>query len=204
LPVGVVCGDHAWMKRFDDSRPADICFSRGTFNSHPYVMAAMNAFLTRLETPSVRALYHELDARWNARAQRLNARLKAAGLPIEVHNLSSIWTVCYTQPSRYNWMFQYYLRAEGLLLSWVGTGRLIWSLNYTEDDFEAVAQRFIVAARKMNEDGFWWADTALTNRAIKRRVLRELIASFGLPISTQPPVPSSHHAARQAEPDGRA
>ena len=37
------------MKRFREDRPADICFARGTFNSHPYVMGAMNAFLQRLE-----------------------------------------------------------------------------------------------------------------------------------------------------------
>ena len=61
--------------------------------------------------------------------------------------MSSIWTVCYTQPSRYNWMLQYYLRAEGLALSWVGTGRLIFSLNYTDADFEAVADRFVAAAQ---------------------------------------------------------
>ena len=57
-------------------------------------------------------------------------------LPVQVANLSSIWTVCYTQPSRYNWMLQYYLRAEGLALSWIGTGRLIFSLNYTDADFD--------------------------------------------------------------------
>ena len=45
LPIGVVCGRHDLMKRFRDDRPADICFARGTFNSHPYVMAAMNEFL---------------------------------------------------------------------------------------------------------------------------------------------------------------
>ena len=49
LPIGVVCGKHAWMKRFRDNAPADICFARGTFNSHPYVMGAMNAFLRRLD-----------------------------------------------------------------------------------------------------------------------------------------------------------
>ena len=38
-------------------------------------------------------------------------------------------------------MLQYYLRAEGLALSWVGTGRLIFSLNYTDADFEAVADK---------------------------------------------------------------
>ena len=68
---------------------------------------------------------------------------------MQVANLSSIWTVCYTRPSRYNWMLQYYLRAEGLALSWVGTGRLIFSLNYTEADFEAVAERFVAAAKAM-------------------------------------------------------
>ena len=48
--------------------------------------------------------------------------------------------VHYTEPSRYNWMLQYYLRAEGLALSWVGTGRLIFSLNYTDADFAEVAE----------------------------------------------------------------
>ncbi len=42
------------MKRYRDERPADICFARGTFNSHPYVMGAMSAFLDRLERPRCR------------------------------------------------------------------------------------------------------------------------------------------------------
>ena len=53
---------------------------------------------------------------WDERAQQLNARFAAGSLPVEVANMSSIWTVCYTEPSRYNWMLQYYLRAEGLAL----------------------------------------------------------------------------------------
>ena len=68
LPIGVLCGRAELMKRFRDDRPADICFARGTFNSHPYVMAAMHEFLQRLETPEVRALYRDLDERWNGRA----------------------------------------------------------------------------------------------------------------------------------------
>ena len=39
LPVGVVCGRRELMKRYREDRPADICFARGTFNAHPYVMA---------------------------------------------------------------------------------------------------------------------------------------------------------------------
>ncbi len=175
LPIGVVCGRHELMKRFRDDRPADICFARGTFNSHPYVMAAMNEFLRYLKTPEADATYRDLDAIWNRRANELNARLAAAGLPVEVANLSSIWTVCYTEPSRYNWMLQYYLRAEGLALSWIGTGRLIFSLNYTEADFAAVADRFVAAAQAMQRDGWWWHNPALTNKTIKRTILKEMI-----------------------------
>ena len=56
------------MKRYRDDRPVDVCFARGTFNSHPYVMAAMHEFLRQLETPEIKALYADLDETWNARA----------------------------------------------------------------------------------------------------------------------------------------
>jgi glutamate-1-semialdehyde 2,1-aminomutase len=101
--------------------------------------------------------------------------LTAAGLAVRVSNLSTIWMVHYSEPSRYNWMLQYYLRAEGLALSWVGTGRLIFSLNYGDADFEAVADRFVAAARKMKADGWWWHDASLTNKTIRRQILKEML-----------------------------
>jgi glutamate-1-semialdehyde 2,1-aminomutase len=175
LPVGVLCGLARFMRRFREDRPADICFARGTFNAHPYVMGAMHEFLQRFETESVRSLYRGLDDTWNARARLLNERLAAAQLPVRVANLSTIWTIYYVAPSRYNWMFQYYLRAAGLALSWVGTGRLIFSLNYTEADFAQAADRILSAAREMQQEGWWWTETRLTNKSIKRRVFREMI-----------------------------
>ena len=87
--------------------------------------APWREFLHQLDAPDVREMYRDLDRLWNARAEHLNRRLEG-GSPVRVANLSSIWTVCYTRPSRYNWMLQFYLRAEGLALSWVGTGRLIF------------------------------------------------------------------------------
>ena len=81
----------------------------------------------------------------------------------------------YTQPACYNWLFQHYLRIEGLALSWVGTGRLVFSLNYTQADFEAVSERFVRAAQAMQRDGWWWSSLELTNKSIKRRMLREML-----------------------------
>jgi glutamate-1-semialdehyde 2,1-aminomutase len=176
LPVGVVCGRKELMRRFRDDRPADICFARGTFNSHPYVMTAMDEFLSRLASPNFRAVYDGLDTTWNGRAKELNDRLAGADVPVRLANLSSIWMVHYTEPSRYNWMLQYYLRAEGLALSWVGTGRLVFSLNYTDADFAEVEKRFVAAAEKMKRDGWWWRDASLTNKNIRRQILKEMFA----------------------------
>jgi glutamate-1-semialdehyde 2,1-aminomutase len=138
-------------------------------------MGAMGAFLDRLERPETQTLYDGLDERWNRRALMLNQRLQQAGLPVRVANLSTIWTVTYTEPSRHNWMLQFYLRKHGLALSWVGTGRLIFSLNYSDDDFAAVVDKFIAAAREMQADGWWWAAPGLSNRSIRRSILGELL-----------------------------
>src|SRR6202034_2655555 len=75
LPVGVVCGRKELMRRFRDDRPADVCFARGTFNSHPYVMTAMDEFLSRLASPNFRAVYNGLHDTWNGRDPQLNDRV---------------------------------------------------------------------------------------------------------------------------------
>jgi glutamate-1-semialdehyde 2,1-aminomutase len=173
FPVGVVCGKKEWMHRFHPNRPADICFARGTFKEHPVVMGAMSAFLDQLETQEIQAMYEGNDERWNARCKLFNDTMKANDLPVQAANMSSVWTVFYTQPSRYNWMLQYYLRIHGLALSWVGTGRLIFSLNYNDADFEAVLQRFVLAAVQMKNDSWWWQSPELTNKSIRRSILKE-------------------------------
>ena len=200
LPVGALCGRKDLMKRFREDRPVDVCFARGTFNSHPYVMGAMHEFLTSLDN-ELRAKYVGLEALWNGRAQRLNERLRAASLPVQVANLSSVWTITYTQPSRYNWMFQYYLRAAGLALSWVGSGRFIFPIDLSDADFATVADRVLAAAEAMHRDGWWWAGAGLTNKAIRRRVLTETLRARGLSL---PSGRSARPSAGTAAPSSRA
>jgi glutamate-1-semialdehyde 2,1-aminomutase len=196
LPVGVVCGKRALMRRFRDDFPADVCFARGTFNSHPVVMATMNEFLVHLNRSEVRETYHNLDLRWNARARQINTLLEADALPVRVANMTSVFTTLYLEPSRYNWMLQYYLRASGLALPWIGTGRFIFSHDLGDADFSEIATRFAGAARAMRDDGWWWKGAALTNRSIKRRVLGEVLGAVALRAARQP--------ARGHDPSDRA
>ena len=192
LPVGVVCGTRYWMRRFREAQPADLCFARGTFSAHPYVMTAMNAMLEFLDTPEAQSTWDGLEWRWNTRAARWNAALKAARLPIRVANMTSVFTTNFTRPGRFHWLLQYYLRAEGLSLAWVGTGRFIFSHDYCDDDVNDVIARFVRAAQAMDRDGWFWSNPAFSEAAIRSQVTHEMLWAllWGKRAVPAPPRPS--------------
>lgn len=173
LPIGVLCGRSPLMKRFREGRPADICFARGTFNSHPYVLGSMGAFLDWFESESGRSPYDGLDERWSSRASAMNARFERAGLPFRISNLSSIFTTVFPEPSRYHWMLQYYLNAEGLLLPWVGTGRFIFPVDARSDLVDEVLERLVSAGTTMRDDGWW--DMKSDLGAVRRQLFMETV-----------------------------
>ncbi len=175
LPVGALCGGERWMKRFREDRPTDICFARGTFNSHPYVMTCMNEFLRHATSGVFRRQAEEAPATWDRRFERLNQRLADAGQPVRLRNLVSVATVTYGQVSRYHWLLQYYLREAGIALGWVGTGRLIFPHDWTDEDFDVFSERFLEAAGRMAADGWWW-ESGRSASAVRRQVLRELVS----------------------------
>ena len=177
LPVGVLAGRASLMRRSRTSHPGDVCLARGTFNAHPYVMASMNELLKHVDSPAIREHYEALDELWDARRARLNAQLERLALPVRIVNLTSIWSVEYLAPSRFNWLLQFYLRAEGLSLSWIGTGRIIFSHDTTEKDMEVINARFVSAALRMQADGWWWTPEQSTRKSVNRVVLRELFSA---------------------------
>lgn len=93
-------------------------------------MGAMNEFLRWQAAPATAKLYEEAQARCDRWVLSTNARLASLALPLRVMNLATVWTVLFKEAGRYNWLLQYYLRAEGLTLSWVGTGRCMSSLGF--------------------------------------------------------------------------
>jgi glutamate-1-semialdehyde 2,1-aminomutase len=176
LPVGVICGMSRWMKRFDDKRPADLCFARGTFNAHPYVMTTMQVFLEKLQTEAVNQMYERNSRIWTERMDLLNARLRQAKLPVQVAGMESVWSIVYSVPGRYNWMLQFYMRDQGIALSWVGSGRMIFSMNMDDTDFEIFVQRFVRSVQHMQHDGWFWVKAEQTNRQVRQRLFKEMLS----------------------------
>ena len=83
----------------------------------------MNEFLNWVVQPAAAELYQRAQKLCTAWVALNTTNLAERALPLRVVHLSTVWTVLFKEPSRYNWLLQYYLRAEGLTLSWVGTGR---------------------------------------------------------------------------------
>lgn len=200
LPIGVVTGTHKLMKRFKDDKPIDVSLARGTFNSHPYVMGAMNVFLKRIQQPYIQTQYAQSESLWNTRVARFNARLRQEKLPLKITNIHSILSVIYTLPSRYNWMLQFYLKMHGIELSWTGTGRLIMSFNFSDEQFEEVIDCVIKAAKEMQQDQWWWQSSALSNKSIKRQFLVDMMSTTFPTLAKLLPKPLS--PSSQSAPSG--
>ena len=180
MPIGVVCGTKALMRRFDPERPMRIAYVIGTFSGHPVVMGAMNEFLRWVVEPSTAGLYEEMNERCAHWVGATNQRLADAALPIRVVHLGTVWTVLFTEPGRYNWLLQYYLRAEGVSMSWVGTGRCLSNMDFTEKDYEALQTKLLSAAHAMNADG-WWpraAEHPGRERRMRMQLVREVVGSL--------------------------
>ncbi len=180
LPIGVVCGRKTLMRRFDPERPMRLAYVVGTFSGHPAVMGSMNEFLQWATGPEAAAEYADSNARCCAWAHSTNVKLAEAALPLRVVHLGTIWTVLFTEPGRYNWLLQYYLRVKGITLSWVGTGRCLCSMDFSAADYAMLESAIVEATREMRRDG-WWLSTEDRSRkelGMKVRLIGEMLGSL--------------------------
>ena len=157
-----------------------IAYVIGTFSGHPLVMGAMNEFLRWVVEPDTAALYADMNERCARWVRETNHRLAEATLPIRLVHLGTVWTVLFSEPGRYNWLLQYYLRGEGVSMSWVGTGRCLSSMDFTDKDYAALGDKLLGAARTMNADG-WWpraAEHPERERHMRTQLVREVVGSL--------------------------
>ena len=180
MPIGLVCGKKELMRRFDPDHPMRIAYVIGTFSAHPVVMGAMNEFLKWLTSTQAAQAYETANRRCAEWARETNQMLADASLPVRVMQLATIWTVLFKEPGRYNWLLQYYLRAERITLSWVGTGRCMTSLDFSQDDYRELQTGLLSAAQQMKRDAWWLNEQQQPQRdkLMKTRLVRELAGSL--------------------------
>jgi glutamate-1-semialdehyde 2,1-aminomutase len=180
LPIGVVCGKRSLMRRFDPAHPMRLAYVVGTFSAHPAVMGAMYEFLRWALDPATPASYGRMNAECDAWVRSTNERAIADVLPIRVVSLGTIWTVLFKEPGRYNWLLQYYLRAEGVTLSWVGTGRCLVSMDFTAADYQRLQASLLRAAHQMKQDGWWLSADEHPDREkhMRVRLFKEMLGSL--------------------------
>jgi len=155
LPIGVVCGPKDLMARGDAKKVARVNYVIGTFAGHPFVMAAMNQFLKWLDTPETLNSYGTMHDNIDDFIKKANKSFEEKGYPLKLTNWFSVWSMLYTTPGRFHWLFQYFLKDAGVNLSWVGTGRLLFSLEWKKADYDRLLERLLVACEQMQKGGWW-------------------------------------------------
>ena len=143
-------------------------------------MGAMNEFLRWVSRTDTAKLYEESNQRCTQWVYATNQKFVATTLPLRLVNLATVWTVLFKEPSRYNWLLQYYLRAEGVTLSWVGTGRCLSSMDFTQDDYLDLQKKLLNAARQMKSDGWWLTAEEHPGREknMRTRLIQEMLGSL--------------------------
>jgi glutamate-1-semialdehyde 2,1-aminomutase len=180
MPIGVVCGRKELMRRFDPAHPMRIAYVIGTFSAHPVVMGAMNEFLHWIVKPEASLMYTDAKERCEGWVRSTNRKLAEQSLPVSLVNLATVWTVLFKEPGRYNWLLQYYLRAQGVTLSWVGTGRCMTSLDFKANDYLELENKLVNAARQMKADGWWLSEVEQPGRdkVMRSNLIREMLGSI--------------------------
>jgi glutamate-1-semialdehyde 2,1-aminomutase len=155
LPVGVCCGPKHLMARGDPAKAARVAYVIGTFAGHPFVMASMNAFLKWLLKPETAHEWDRMHKCIDGFIVKANKTFAEKGYPLELANWFSVWSIMFTKPGRFHWMFQYYLKDAGVNMSWVGTGRLLFSLEWQQSDYDRLLEKMLVASEAMHKGGWW-------------------------------------------------
>mmetsp|Transcript_3368 Transcript_3368/g.6294 ORF Transcript_3368/g.6294 Transcript_3368/m.6294 type:complete len:1254 (+) Transcript_3368:96-3857(+) len=179
LPNGVVVGERHLMSRCDPKKPLRVAYVIGTFSAHPLVLASMNSFLKWNRTEGKKA-HQKIRKLVKDFCIDVNTDMEELDLPLRVTAYTSVWTMLFQKPGRYHWLLQYYLKDEGINLSWVGTGRLNFSLDFTAEDMKNVKAALIRACKRMEEDGWWVKEEKKKNSgiSIKLALAKEFIWAF--------------------------
>ena len=156
LPVGVVCANHRFGRRINELKPFDLLLARGTFQGHPYLMAAMRAFLLELKKVYQNDGFSRVQKRFAQIADHWNQVFEDREIPLSVSRFESIFSFNFHRSSAYNWLLPYMLRDLGVYVAPIpGLARVPLPLNFSTELAQLALDRILEGAARMKSEGFW-------------------------------------------------
>jgi amino acid adenylation domain-containing protein len=159
MPIGFVAGCRECMDYIDggawDFEDASVplvdqIFSAGTFNKHPFSVAAAWAVLNRLKADDGE-LHRRLNRRTSELADELNACFAKKGIAMETAHAGSIFSLSASSASTHADFLIYELMARGV---YVGGGHACFlSDAHTDEDLDRVITAVSEAAEQMRDAG---------------------------------------------------
>ena len=70
------------------------------------------------------------------------------------------------------------MRDAGVALSWVGTGRCLFALDWTEADYDELLKRMLKACEAMKAGGWWEAPKININAAVGKEFVVAILKSI--------------------------
>ena len=159
-PLSAVVGKEGWLNSYDKKFLLQVNKTVGTMAAWHGGIVASNVFLEALEgTGCVEICAKEelslLVNKCNAFTASLNARFSEARVPVRIRNFSNTFSIDYLSKSLYNSRYPQYLLAEGVYLGNYSTGKFNLNADVSADDFQLLESKFVAAASKMQQDGYF-------------------------------------------------
>lgn len=160
-PVSMVLGRRGFLLSYDKKYLLQINKSVGTLAAWYGGLVASNVFLEAwngtLKSIKInpKEQLKKMISKFHKFSAELNELLESKALPIRVRNFSNTFSVNYMSDSIYNSRFPQYLLAEGIFLGNYSTGK--WNMNddTTPADLDEIRDKFVAAAGKMYEHGYF-------------------------------------------------
>jgi len=156
-PVGVCVGKKWLMEKYDPKKPLRVCFVGGTYAAAPVTVAMLNESLKWMETDDYKNVFADNVKQTKEFALAINKQFIENNIPVVVRTVAGYINIVYTMPSRYNWVYTYYLTEAGMEYSFFGF-RQQSNLGYTSKEFTDMRSKMMNAAIKCRDDGWWWTD----------------------------------------------
>jgi len=159
-PLSMVLGRRGYLNTYDKKYLLQVNKTVGTLAAWHGGLVASNVFLEAITKGSfiskpVKDTFTSMIERFDAFSTKLNGMYEKENLPVRVRNFSNTFSINYLVGSLYNSRYPQYLMAEGVFLGNYSTGKFNLNADTTEADLDKVAEKFVEAAKKMKNDGYF-------------------------------------------------